>query len=1190
MKHNLSNCITKSIIGVLQLAALLLIGVTNPCASELPDLDGNGFRDAHEFMLAQMFCPSFVLPKKEADKYGINTEPEPVEIVTGMIYRKLWDVSGQYAGGTEVPTLVGENYSHLDNDNEYQSFTTPDMYNNCPNAYVKYYWKYHFDYAGPSTNCDAQGGGEETPAGWYLEYLSGSGQAGDDFPVTVYAHPFVTNGKYVIQYWLFYPFNAFLNNHEGDWEHINVEITSDDPNSAEIASVVYYFHHLYQSAEITQIEAEQQSQTDFDCYITNKTHPVVFVGGYAKEDVHGFSGAEGFSSHGSYPVHGHWNNMDPEYFFGTEVVDIDEHVDGLGKWISWADIVAETRDDILGVVLLKELGFYDYDTALGKAKSWLKADIWWGHEMVDSPGDWLVGLGKDVGNKAPRGPRWQGSWNVLHGSGGHSPWGGYASEFTYASDANWIAPVTTWTAGRDLTVSLTNGQEVSGVVKMRGTAPVEDDQIVVDWGVGAVPTEWRTDGVELLWDFGGFVDLIYARWYSRMAPEGPISLRVRTYNSGNLTSEDIEVVTVSRTILNVALDGSGDYVTIQAAMIAAESGDDVIVTVAGEYVENVELKDGVYLVANIPGVVIVGVGDNPAVRVENHNTPSRIEGVTIKHQNGEAIVDGHGISISNASPHIADCIIADNQASVGGGVKVDGDSRVEFNNCEFSQNIGGGVSIIGSEDEKPIATFDNCKFIDNEGQRGAAVTIEYPYNYPLDEAYEQPRFTNCLFDGNKSDIQTQWFGIVFVNYCDDVLFENCLFINNERSTSTWTGGVISGDFGGLIRDCTIAYNKQDVGSGNDCFAAVDRKNASRKLALDIEHTIIAFNQGPALIPYDPNNINVLITDSDIYENESCNANAPSDEEWSSGGITNNVINENPAFCDTTQGGYELYAFSPCAPGVASSTVIGAKGVGCIPGADAVVNVDSMYNNGLVLFACPEGDAVGYHVNIQLEDSVITRTIQADEFSLGFSDFDGTVYDADGVVTAVAPADSVNLFTTDISHRWFGGAGEAYLDVMLNGVVLVDSVILNVRTPDESGGPNGLPDGRVDIIDMSAFGTSLTSPPNPYVPHRDFNADSVIDIVDFSLFAEHYYHESPFPLLQPSSSEYIATSDVEVNLEFTEEFVNPSERVLAVQITLVNLDAFKAMCVSLKQESQALSFSRFESNPQYSRPIMAVVSL
>ncbi|NQS97695.1 MAG: hypothetical protein HQ591_04510 [candidate division Zixibacteria bacterium] len=85
----------------------------------------------------------------------------------------------------------------------------------------------------------------------------------------IYSHHFIEEieekekYEYVIQYWFFYPFNDFANDHEGDWEHINVVITfeklGDEPmdendinsilhdeevlKSLVIKRVEYYFHH-----------------------------------------------------------------------------------------------------------------------------------------------------------------------------------------------------------------------------------------------------------------------------------------------------------------------------------------------------------------------------------------------------------------------------------------------------------------------------------------------------------------------------------------------------------------------------------------------------------------------------------------------------------------------------------------------------------------------------------------------------------------------------------------------------------------------------------------------------------------------------------------------------------------------------------------------------------------------------------
>ena len=52
-------------------------------------------------------------------------------------------------------------------------------------------------------------------------------EAADKTP-TQYAHMFWLNrarGELVIQYWFFYPFNEWLNHHEGDWEHVNVVVS-----------------------------------------------------------------------------------------------------------------------------------------------------------------------------------------------------------------------------------------------------------------------------------------------------------------------------------------------------------------------------------------------------------------------------------------------------------------------------------------------------------------------------------------------------------------------------------------------------------------------------------------------------------------------------------------------------------------------------------------------------------------------------------------------------------------------------------------------------------------------------------------------------------------------------------------------------------------------------------------------------
>ena len=85
---------------------------------------------------------------------------------------------------------------------------------------------------------DFPGEGEET---WKQEYEN---KVSDALPqayegfVKVFVHPFLESVEsndagpqgyaFVLQYWFFYPYNDGGNNHEGDWEHINVSIKPRD--------------------------------------------------------------------------------------------------------------------------------------------------------------------------------------------------------------------------------------------------------------------------------------------------------------------------------------------------------------------------------------------------------------------------------------------------------------------------------------------------------------------------------------------------------------------------------------------------------------------------------------------------------------------------------------------------------------------------------------------------------------------------------------------------------------------------------------------------------------------------------------------------------------------------------------------------------------------------------------------------
>ena len=104
-------------------------------------------------------------------------------------------------------------------------------------AYGSYVLRPHWEYPG------------EGPNGWDAAYFGDGPQAGANFANTAYVHVFERGGwpgyssdVTVIQYYYFYPYNDWVNNHEGDWPRIHVVLSGRDPQTAEVLGVEYLFH------------------------------------------------------------------------------------------------------------------------------------------------------------------------------------------------------------------------------------------------------------------------------------------------------------------------------------------------------------------------------------------------------------------------------------------------------------------------------------------------------------------------------------------------------------------------------------------------------------------------------------------------------------------------------------------------------------------------------------------------------------------------------------------------------------------------------------------------------------------------------------------------------------------------------------------------------------------------------------
>jgi len=185
-----------------------------------------------------------------------------------------------------------------------------------------------------------------------------------------YVHPFIharADGGYefILQYYFFYPVNDGGNNHEGDWEHINVSVSprealgrpltadeirgilsadADDdagPGGPLVISYVdYYFHHQVYRMDYVQpaawapvdqwkqqlrtLPAERRGAREIWKLIRNNawwdreetipnTHPVCYVGADNKglDQLLAPPGGRNRDSHGTYPYPGLYKDIGP---------------------------------------------------------------------------------------------------------------------------------------------------------------------------------------------------------------------------------------------------------------------------------------------------------------------------------------------------------------------------------------------------------------------------------------------------------------------------------------------------------------------------------------------------------------------------------------------------------------------------------------------------------------------------------------------------------------------------------------------------------------------------------------------------------------------------------------------------------------------------------------------------------------
>ncbi len=332
----------------------------------------------------------------------------------------------------------------------------------------------------------------EGPESWKAEFENSfSGllpSAYRDF-LRVYAHPFVHEApagpdgrpgyELILQYYFFYPTNDGGNDHEGDWEHVNVSVAprgaaqraltareirailaGEDPDRLVIRYVDYYFHHqVYRmdyavpdayaahqewrrqrDAEVPELHGQEDAWAairanawwDEEETVPN-THPICYIGADNKglDQLLSPPGGRNRDSHGTYPFPGLYKDVGPggaaeqinssfdskRWYreHGGDLSGRDQRRFGRGSAVPYA---SADRVEVLPdweCVLQPVMD----DPAARRDWFWMLLPVRWGYPATESPFAGVVAHA-ETGNLSPLSPMSQPHWNRPGSEGGSS--------------------------------------------------------------------------------------------------------------------------------------------------------------------------------------------------------------------------------------------------------------------------------------------------------------------------------------------------------------------------------------------------------------------------------------------------------------------------------------------------------------------------------------------------------------------------------------------------------------------------------------------------------------------------------------------------------------------------------------------------------------------------------------------------
>ena len=363
--------------------------------------------------------------------------------------------------------------------------------------------------------------------------------------------------------------------------------------------------------------------------------------------------------------------------------------------------------------------------------------------------------------------------------------------------------------------------------------------------------------------------------------------------------------------IHVAADGSGDYPTIQAAIVAAADGDSIF------------LGDGTYRGAGnrqleISGkaLSILSQSDDPTTcvfdgedqwRFLTTDGPStHLQGIGFR--NGyfldEDVLDGGGALSYRGGVHtVVGCEFIDNYCTENGGaiyILEQAGGVVDVSFCTFSGNEASSGSAYFSQYMR--GSVDGCRFENNIGGVIAHLGSSGSRNGSI---------RRCTFANNT--------GIAAFVGGGEVRVEECVFVGNQ--SAQWTLGLAGGSEPPVaVRDCTFVQNSAERGIISMSYLA----NPT------LERILIAFNDAYA-VRYAPNEPEPAILHcSDLHGNTDGDWTGPAADQLGQFGN----FSADPIFCAPDDGIFTLDASSPCLPqnhpdgAWTCDGIVGAEPVGC----------------------------------------------------------------------------------------------------------------------------------------------------------------------------------------------------------------------------------------------------------------------